>query len=65
MALLTMLVGAGVLNGPKVRKAMEQYPVTFGQQELLPSPSGEGPLPVTVTVEQEGKVWAGAIPRVK
>ncbi len=61
MALLTMLVSAGVLSGPKLRDAMKDYPVTFENTEL---PSDK-PLPVTVTVEQEGKSWAGSIPRVK
>lgn len=66
MAVLTMLISAGVLKAPAVRKAMEEYPVTFEGAELPTDPAPvPASLPVTVTVEQSGKVWAGSIPRVK
>ena len=64
MAILTTLISMGVLNGPNVRKAMQDFPETF-QETTLPATPADAPLPVTVTVEQTGKVWAGSVPRVK
>lgn len=66
MAVLTMLVSAGVVSGPKLREAMQEYPTTFENAELPDAPAPPaGRKPVHVTVEQCGLKWAGEIQPVQ